>query len=89
MRTGVRSEVHEWDVPPEIELCTSVAEAAKGAHALVVMTDKDEFRDLPLAKLGKQMRRRILVDPVNFYDPAAAKKAGFTYIAIGKGFQWH
>jgi len=89
VRSDVRSEVHEWDVPPEIELCSSVAEAAKGAHAIVVMTDKDEFRDLPLAKLGKTMRRRVLVDPVNFYEPDAAKKAGFTYIAIGKGFQWH
>ena len=88
VRTGVRSEVHEWDVPPQIELCGSIAEVAEGAHAIVVMTDKDEFRDLPLKRLGNKMKRRVLVDPVNFYTPESAKKAGFTYIAIGKGFQW-
>ena len=59
VRTGVHSDVHEWDVPEEIEICGSVAEVAKGAHALVVMTDKDDFRDLPLAKLGKTMKRNV------------------------------
>ena len=88
-RTDVRSEVHEWKVPKYIEVCGSIAEVAEGAHAIVVMTDKDDFRGLPLAKLGKAMKRRILVDPVNFYTPEAASKAGFRYIAIGKGFQWH
>ncbi len=88
VREGVKSEEHEWDVPPEISICSSIEEAADGAYALVVMTDKDDFRDLPLKKLGKKMRKRVLVDPVNFYDAETANKAGFTYIALGKGFKW-
>lgn len=87
-RSDVRSAEHEWDVPEEIELCESVAEAAKGAYALVVMTDKEDFRDLPLKKLGASMRKKVLVDPVNFYDADTANKAGFTYIGLGKGFKW-
>ncbi len=88
VRSGVRSEEHEWDVPPQIELCSSVAEAADGVHVLVVMTDKDEFRGLDLKRLGRRMKKRVLVDAVSFYDPAAVAKAGFTYIGIGKGFLW-
>ncbi len=87
-RSGVRSKVHEWDVPDEIALCASIEECAAGADALVVMTDKDDFKDLPLDALGASMRKRILVDAVGFYDAATAKAAGFRYITIGRGFRW-
>jgi UDPglucose 6-dehydrogenase len=85
---GASASEHEWEVPKAIELCSSVAEAADGAWAIVVMTDKDEFKDLPLKRLGAAMRKRVLVDPVNFYDVETAARAGFTYIALGKGFKW-
>ncbi len=87
-REGVRSAVHEWDVPAAIALCGSIDEAAAGAHALVVMTDKDEFKGLDLVRLGERMRRRVLVDAVSFYAAEAAAAAGFTYVTIGKGFRW-
>ena len=78
----------EFGVPPEIQVCRDEAECADGAHALVIMTDKDEFKDLDLKKLGKRMKKRVLVDAAGLYDPTRAAKAGFTYIAIGRGFQW-
>jgi len=87
-RSGARSAEHEWDVPPAIGLCGSVEEAADGADALVVMTDKDEFRGLDLKALGERMNNRLLVDAVSFYEPDDAAAAGFTYISIGKGFRW-
>ncbi|MEM7204415.1 MAG: nucleotide sugar dehydrogenase [Planctomycetota bacterium] len=87
-REGVRSKVHEWEVPEEIAICASIEEAADDVDALVVMTDKEDFRDLNLKRLGSLMRTRILVDAVGFYDADTARRAGFRYITIGKGFQW-
>jgi UDPglucose 6-dehydrogenase len=86
--TGNIRPPDEFGVPPEIQVCRSEAECAEGAHALVIMTDKDEFKDLDLNKLGRRMKKRVLVDAANLYDPGRAAKAGFTYIAIGRGFQW-
>jgi UDP-N-acetyl-D-mannosaminuronate dehydrogenase len=63
-------------------------DALKKADAVVVMTDKDEFFKLDLAKMAAAMRRPIMVDAANIFDPAAAVKAGFTYVAIGRGFEW-
>ena len=87
-RVAPRGSEHEWEVPDSIRLCGSIEEAAKGAHALVVMTNKDEFKNLKLGKLGASMRRKILVDPVDFYDAETAAKHGFKYIALGKGYLW-
>lgn len=81
-----KSNVHEWDVPEDITLCETADEAADGAHALLVMVDKDEFKQLDLKKLAKHMKKKILVDPVNLYGADVAEAAGFTYIALGRGF---
>ena len=86
--SGTVRPADEFGVPDEIHLCASAEEAAQDADALVIMTDKDEFMDLDLDELGKRMKRRILVDAAGLYGPAPAKQAGFTYIAIGRGFAW-
>jgi UDPglucose 6-dehydrogenase len=72
-----------WGIRP----CSGAAEVAEGADALVVMTPKDEFRALDLAGLGGRMRRRVLADPMDVFGLAAARSAGFSYIAIGRGYR--
>lgn len=78
----------EFGVPDTIALCHSAEEAVAGAEAVVLMTDKDEFKELDFAKLGEGMKRRILVDAAAMVAPEDAKAAGFTYISIGRGFRW-
>ena len=70
-----------------IALYGSLEEVVRDADAAVIMVDKPEFKNMNLRSLGKRMNRRILVDAFNLYDPAAVKKAGFTHIAIGRGFR--
>jgi UDPglucose 6-dehydrogenase len=58
---------------------------AIGADALVLATDWNAYRDLDLARLRATMRRRIVVDARNFYEPARFARAGFHYAGIGRG----
>lgn len=64
--------------------CDSAYEAARGAHALLIVTEWDEFRQLDLAKLRELMEVPVLVDGRNVLDPAQAAAAGFEYIGMGR-----
>ncbi len=58
--------------------------AAKGAEALVILTEWNEFRGLDLDRIGELMAARILVDLRNVYTASAAQAAGFAYGSIGR-----
>lgn len=64
--------------------CASAYEAARGAHALLLLTEWDEFRQLDLARLRTLMEVPLLVDGRNLYDPDEARRAGFEYLSIGR-----
>lgn len=58
--------------------------AARGAHALVVMTDWAEFAQLDLARLRACMHGDAIIDARNILDAEAARAAGFAYMPIGR-----
>ncbi len=58
---------------------------ALGADALVLATEWNAYRDLDLARLRATMRRRIVVDARNFYEPERFARAGFHYAGVGRG----
>jgi UDPglucose 6-dehydrogenase len=59
-------------------------EVATGADALVLVTEWNEFRQLDMARVRQLMRKPVIVDGRNIYDPAAMKELGFTYRGIGR-----
>lgn len=59
-------------------------EAARGADAVVIMTEWNEFRNLDLDKLRAIMRHSVIVDARNVLDPAQAAGAGFQYVGVGR-----
>ena len=72
------------DRQDHIHDCASAYAAACGAHALLILTEWDEFRQLDLAQLKSSMEVPILVDGRNLYDPQQVRAAGFEYISIGR-----
>jgi UDPglucose 6-dehydrogenase len=58
--------------------------AAKGADAVVVLTEWPEFRTLDWARLGDAVTARTLVDTRNLLDPAVVRRAGFSWVGIGR-----
>lgn len=69
---------------PEVEYARDPYALAQGADALVVVTEWNEFRRIDLSRLKTSMRRPIIVDGRNIYDPATMRDLGFTYRGIGR-----
>src|SRR5437879_1503079 len=69
---------------PQVEYARDAYAAAAGADALVVVTEWNEFRHLDLARLKSTMRRLVIVDGRNIYDPVVMRGLGFTYRGIGR-----
>jgi UDPglucose 6-dehydrogenase len=71
-------------LPECVTYCRDAFDAAKGADALVLITEWNEFRALSPIRLRDSMRGRVLVDLRNVYDPIAMRQAGFDYHCIGR-----
>lgn len=63
----------------------SLQDALRGAHAVVLLTDHDDFRKLGVAKLKAAAgRNAALIDTRNVFAPAEVRKAGLLYRGIGR-----
>ena len=71
-------------LPASVTYCRDALDAARGADALVVITEWNEFRAIEPSQLAAAMQGRVLVDLRNIYDPAAMRQAGFDYHSIGR-----
>ncbi|MGH7741337.1 MAG: UDP binding domain-containing protein, partial [Candidatus Eiseniibacteriota bacterium] len=60
-------------------------EAARGADALAIVTEWNEFRNLNLARLRRLMRKPVLCDLRNLYDPEEVESAGMRHVGVGRG----
>lgn len=69
---------------PSIRFAESAVDAVRGADAVVILTDWDEFRDLDPAALKKVLRFPIVVDGRNLFSPDAMRAAGLTYLSVGR-----
>jgi UDPglucose 6-dehydrogenase len=69
---------------PDITYCDGPYSAAEGAHALVIVTEWEQFRALDFGQLKRVMASPVLVDLKNVYDPDEMEKAGFVYESVGR-----
>ena len=69
---------------PDVEYLKDAYQVASGADALVLVTEWNEFRQLDMSRIKQLMRRPVIVDGRNVYDPNAMRKLGFTYRGIGR-----
>jgi UDPglucose 6-dehydrogenase len=67
-----------------IQYCQDPYAVASGADALLVVTEWEEFRQLDLDRLKSAMRRPVIVDGRNMYDPKAMRERGFVYRGVGR-----
>jgi UDPglucose 6-dehydrogenase len=59
-------------------------DALKDADALLVVTEWNEFRRPDFSKMKKVMRKPVILDGRNIYDPKEMKEKGFVYYSIGR-----
>ena len=58
--------------------------ALEGADALVVLTEWQEYRVLDYDRAKGLMKRPIVIDARNLYDPVRMRQHGFIYHSIGR-----
>jgi len=70
---------------PDIAYCQDAYDCAKGADALVIVTEWRQFRALDLEKLKQEMAQPVIVDLRNIYRRDEMQALGFTYESVGRG----
>ncbi len=71
-------------VLPAVEYCQSSYDAADGADAVAIVTEWNEFKLLNLERLRGLMRRPLVFDGRNIYEPERMRRLGFEYHSIGR-----
>ena len=67
-----------------VSYAKSPYEAVKGADALALVTEWNEFRRPDFERIQRSMRTPVVFDGRNIYTPEQMKAAGFTYYSIGR-----
>ena len=67
-----------------IEVADNSYKLLDGADALVIFTDWPEFRTPDFELIAKKLKKPVIFDGRNLYDPKWLAKLGFTYISIGR-----
>ncbi|TWU59866.1 UDP-glucose 6-dehydrogenase [Rubripirellula tenax] len=85
---GVVSEHDRKLIENNVTIAANAYEAASQSHAIVVMTEWDEFKSLDFAKVYASMQQPAFVfDGRNLLDHDQLAKIGFDIHAIGKSLQ--
>ena len=68
---------------PELRYATTVADAARGAHVVLLLTEWQEFTALTPGGLSPIVAQRNIIDARNVLDPGVWREAGWVYRALG------
>jgi UDPglucose 6-dehydrogenase len=71
-------------MPKGVVFCESAYEAAAGADGVALLTEWNEFKYLNLDRLRGLLRRRLIFDARNLYEPERMRRLGFEYYSIGR-----
>jgi UDPglucose 6-dehydrogenase len=69
---------------PEVTYCDGPYACAQDAHALVLLTEWEQFRALDLAEVKRRMALPLVIDLRNIYARADVERHGFRYFAVGR-----
>ncbi|HXM65947.1 MAG TPA: UDP-glucose/GDP-mannose dehydrogenase family protein [Candidatus Acidoferrum sp.] len=71
-------------VSSQLKFANSAYDAASGADALLILTEWEEFANLDLDRLNRELKYPIVIDGRNLYDPEVMAAHGFTYYSVGR-----
>ena len=71
---------------PNVAYCDNEYTAIADADALIILTEWNEFRALDFARMRQLLKRPLIFDFRNIYEPAEMAKLGFDYYSIGRKF---
>jgi UDPglucose 6-dehydrogenase len=71
-------------LPASVVYCDSPYDAATGADGVALLTEWNEFKFLNLERLCSVMRRPLVFDGRNLWEPERMRRLGFEYHSIGR-----
>lgn len=66
-----------------VKYAENMYDVVKGADALIVTTEWDEFRTAEYPELSARMKKRVIIDGRNIFERREAEAEGFIYFGIG------
>ena len=72
-----------------MQLCDNALTAVEASEALILVTEWKQFRQPDFVRVRQLMRRPLLLDGRNLYDPAELRALGFVYQGVGRATQGH
>lgn len=71
-------------LPAEVEYAKDAYDASTGAHAVVLLTEWNQYRALDLDKILSLMAEPVFIDLRNVYEPRRLLSHGFKYTGVGR-----
>ena len=68
----------------ELSLCGTKESAIKGADALVIVTEWQEFKAPDFEYIKQQLKSALIFDGRNLFEPKRMSKKGITYYSVGR-----
>jgi len=88
---GARIKVYDPEAMDEAKkifqdviYCTGPYEVAEGSHALVLVTEWNQFRLLDLERIKGLLQEPVFIDLRNVYEPLHMRELGFRYCGVGR-----
>jgi UDPglucose 6-dehydrogenase len=72
------------ELPQSVNYTDNIYRGAKGASAIVLMTDWEAYHNLNFEKLKKEMKEPVFIDLRNAFQPKEMRKMGFVYTGVGR-----
>ena len=70
--------------PNEITYCDTIEETLKDADICFIFTEWQEIKDLPAETYKKLMKKAIILDGRNCYEPKKFEGTGVVYDSVGR-----
>lgn len=70
--------------PDKVKLAPTPLDAVKGAEALILATEWNEFQNQDFEAVKNAMHTPLVFDGRNLFNPGTMREFGFTYHAIGR-----
>ncbi len=68
----------------KVEFKEDLYEAGQGADALILITEWNQFRNIDWGRMKSLLKRPVVIDLRNIYDPVKMHKQGITYYSVGR-----
>ena len=72
------------ELPDRVHYFDDIYAAIDGADAVVLMTEWNQYRGLPLERLKSSMKGDVFVDLRNVYERDLMESKGFQYSCVGR-----